>query len=883
MVSLKVNGQDVNVQPNPNVEEPMNLLEALRGELGLTSPKDGCAPQGVCGCCTVLVNGKPQMACRKKVDAKLEGAEVTTLEGFTDLRRDILAKSLVSAGGLQCGFCIPGIAVRAASLLDRLDGAVPDRATISKNLSAHICRCTGYEKILDAVEIAAKHWQSDAGPDVQADSGVGTRAPRYAGLEAALGFKPYVDDMAVEGMLHGAARLSDHPRARVIKIDTSAAEAMDGVICVTTAKDVPGQRVQGLIEKDWPVYVAEGEETRYIGDHIASVAATSREIAREAAKRIDVEYEVLEPVTSPHEALKPDAPKVHAKGNHLRRCEVKRGDIDAAFEKCAHVFEEDFETQRIDQAFLEPQACLVVPGDNGTYDVFTQGQGVHDDQIQIASVLGTEQQNVRVKLMSNGGGFGGKEDLSVQAQAALLAHKAQKPVKLTVTRDQCAILHPKRHPLWMSYKIGVDEEGHLLALQSRMIGDTGAYASVGDKVLERAAGHSCGPYHVQLAVDVVADTVYTNNLPCGAMRGFGANQASFAVEGMMDRIAEKLGIDAFEMRSRNLLEVGEPFSTGQRMNEGLGVRETLEACRPVYEAAKNDPKKSVGIACGIKNTGIGNGMPDIGRVAIQVRTGGKLHLTTGYTEMGQGLFTILQQVVAAQVDVPLSDMTVECLSDESVVCGMTTASRATALCSEAGHRAAVQLKEALVKAGSLGALEGQKFVGEFISDTTTKPGYEKPGEDPVTHMTFSYATQVVVLDDTGKVEKVFAAHDVGCVMNRLQCEGQIEGSVHMGLGYALTEDLPMKDGRPLSTNFDDLQILRSRYTPKIEVALIEVKDPGTHYGAKGVGEIGLVPTAGAAAAALHQHDGIWRTKLPMRGSAAARACLPKKLHEEDHA
>lgn len=873
--TLTVNGEEVTLEE----DLPVTLLEALRSRLRITSPKDGCAPQGVCGCCTVMLNGKPQMCCRKTLD-EVDGAEVVTIEGLDARKRDVLASSLVAAGGLQCGFCIPGIFMRAADCLDKYGS--PSRDQIRKSLNSHICRCTGYEKILDAVELAAKHWQDGAAaPELPKESGVGARSPRYRGVEATVGLKPYVDDLFLPDMLFGASRFTDHPCAKVLRIDTSEAEALPGVIAVVTAKDVPGQRYQGLIVKDWPVFIAEGEQTRCMADQLASVAATTREIARKASELIRVEYDVKEPLTDLHEALKEGAPKVHPSGNHLRRCEVKRGDIEAAFAKSAHVFEETFFTQRIDQAFLEPQSCVVEPKPDGTYQVYTQGQGVHDDQTQLASVLGIELEKVRVQLMSNGGGFGGKEDLSVQAQALLLAHKSGRPVKLTASRDQAAVLHPKRHPIELRYKVGVDDEGRLLALSARIFGDTGGYASVGDKVLERAAGHSCGPYRVE-AVDVVADTVYTNNLPCGAMRGFGANQAAFAIEGLMDRIADKLGIDRWEIRSRNLLEPGDPFSTGQILNESvLGARATLDAVKDVYLEAKQ-AGKAVGLACGIKNTGIGNGMPDIGRVAIEVKPDGGLLLTTGYTEMGQGLFTILRQVVYEETGLPVESMTVECVSDEAVLCGMTTASRATMLGAEAARRASEQLKAALDEVGGdLGKLEGRKFQGELVCDFTVKP---KPGiENPVTHVTFSYAAQVVILDEEGKLERVVAAHDVGRVMNRTLCEGQIEGSVHMGLGYALTEELATEGGRPVSTNFADLQILRATQTPDIEVRLIEVPDPTTKYGVKGVGEIGLVPTAGAVAGALSAFDGVYRVKLPMRGSAAARAILPKRLREEDHA
>jgi xanthine dehydrogenase molybdenum-binding subunit len=364
------------------------------------------------------------------------------------------------------------------------------------------------------------------------------------------------------------------------------------------------------------------------------------------------------------------------------------------------------------------------------------------------------------------------------------------------------------------------------------------------------------------------------------MRGFGANQATFALEGLMDRLADKVGVDRWEMRNRNLLKSGEPFSTGQLLTDSIGIQETLDAVKDEFYAAFNAGKK-VGIGCGIKNTGIGNGMPDIGRVAIEVRADGSLYVTTGYTEMGQGYFTVLRQVIHEETALPVDSMEVECISDDAVVCGMTTASRATMLGGEAAYRAASEMKGALDAAGGdVKKLAGKKFRGEFICDFTTKPGQDV--ENPKTHVTFSYATQVVILDDDGKLERVIAAHDVGKVMNRTTCEGQIEGSVHMGLGYALTEDCPSENGFPLSTNFADLQILRATHTPQIDVKLIEVPDENTHHGAKGVGEIGLVPTAGAVAGALQAHDGIWRTTLPMRGSAAARAVLPKRLREEDH-
>jgi xanthine dehydrogenase molybdenum-binding subunit len=557
---------------------------------------------------------------------------------------------------------------------------------------------------------------------------------------------------------------------------------------------------------------------------------------------------------------------IHPAGNLLEVCAFSRGDCDAALAESAFVVEQTFRTQRVEHAFLEPEASLASPWENGGLKVWSQGQGVHEDQLQIAAILGIDRQRVEVELVSNGGAFGGKEDLSVQGHAALAAWLLQRPVRVVLTREQSMRIHPKRHPITLHYTAGADSEGRLTAVKARIVGDTGAYASVGAKVLERAAGHSCGPYRVP-NVDIEARTVYTNNPPCGAMRGFGANQAAFAIEGVLDILAEKVGIDGYDIRERNILDPGDRFATGQLMSSSCGVRKTLEAVRDVY---KSSPR--AGIACGIKNTGIGNGMEDIGRVAIEVLDGGRLEVLTGYTEMGQGLHTILRQVVCQETGLRPELMTVRTVSQADIECGMTTASRATALCTAAGQIAASQLAGALAEA-SLEELVGRRFLGEFICDFTTAPG--KKVQDPVTHMAFGYATQVVILAEDGTIEKVVAAHDVGRAINPLLCAGQIEGGVHMGLGYALSEDFPCIDGRPDSFLLRDLGILRAAHTPPIDVILVEVPDAVGGYGSKGVGEIGLVPTAGAVAGALFAHDGIRRTSLPMTDAPAAQASLPR--------
>ncbi len=841
------------------VAEDASLLEVLRDDCGLISPKDGCSPQGQCGCCTVIVDDRAVVSCA--VPAKnVAGKSVLTLEGFSDEERKAYADSFIAAGGLQCGFCTPGIVVRAKHLIDKNPEPTDDQ--INRVLSMHHCRCTGYVKIVDSIKLASSVLRGECVPDFESSGRVGTRLPRYEAREFVLGDRPYIDDMSVPGMLHGAVLLAAHPRALVKRVDTSKAEAIDGVIGVVTARDTPGERYQGLIYKDWPIFVAEGEETRCIGDVIAAVAATDRRTARRAAEAIEVDYDVREPITTTEDALKPDAPRIHKKGNLLSKSEINRGDVEEALKNSAHVVSHTFQTQFIEHLFLEPESCIAQPEGDGLL-VYTQGQGVFDDRRQIASFLGMSEDKVSVTLVSNGGAFGGKEDMSIQAQTALLAKVTGKPVKLTLSREESLRLHPKRHPIKMDYTVGCDEEGRLTAVKAFMVGDKGAYASVGTKVLERAAGHCTGPYKVD-NVKVESLSVYTNNPPCGAMRGFGANQAAFAIESMLNILAEKVGIDGWEIRYRNALDVGDKFCTGQVLETSVGLKKTLEAVKDAYRNAKY-----AGIACGIKNVGIGNGLPEYGKCMIEIHDDGTAGIYTGFTEMGQGLFTILVQTVCEETGLPpclFNHVSADTKYD--LDCGQTTASRATFLGCRAAQEAARKLKTDLDRGMTLRDLAGRTYYGEVLIDDTVS--LESKTDRPKTHFAYGFATQVAILDDEGRISKVIAAHDVGKVMNPTLLEGQLEGSVHMGLGYALTEEFRVQGGIPETMTMNSQGLLRARHMPEVELILVEDEHPDGPYGAKGVGEIGLVPTAPAVAGALYKYDGIRRFSLPMKDSPAAR-------------
>jgi xanthine dehydrogenase molybdenum-binding subunit len=846
MVSFTLNGSEVSVG-----EEHPHLLAALREELGVCSPKDGCSPSGQCGCCTVLVDGKAVVSCNLSLQ-KVAGAAITTLEGLPEADRDRMACAFAATGALQCGFCTPGILVRVAALLER-KGPELDRDTAARHLGAHLCRCTGYVKILDAVELLAKGDTLELEPL----GGVGTSGSKYQGFELALGEKPYVDDMRPPGVLHGAVRLADHARADVLKIDTTAAEAVPGVVRVLTAADVPGELRVGLIHKDWPVFIPEGGRTSYLGDVLAFVVANDRVTARRAAALVEVEYRVLRTLADAVEALTDAEDAVWGlDGNVLSRSAYARGDVDAALEASAHVVHEVFQTQRIEHAFLEPESTLVVPEPGGRFTMYSGGQGVWDDRDQVASVLNIDPQRITAEQVANGGAFGGKEDMANQAQTALAAFLLDAPVKCTLSREESLLVHPKRHPIRIDLTVGCDRDGRLTALRAGMIGDSGPYASVGMKVLERSAGHASGPYHVP-AIDVEAFAVRTNNSVCGAFRGFGANQAQFAMEGALDRLAAEVGISGWEIRYRNVIKPGEVWGPGQVMDDGCrGARRCLESIKPAYDAAV-EAGRAVGLGLGLKNSGLGNGFLEIVRAVVRFQPDGTVEVRHCWTEMGQGVHTVAAQVAIEELGIDPARVRVFVDTTRELGAGQTTGSRGTLM-------GAGAVADACRAARQDGCRVGVDYPGEYRVDWTSS--IESGVESPVIHSAFGYAAQLVVVDrDTGAVQRVVAVHDVGRAVNPQQCVGQIEGAVHMGLGYALTEDFPCDaDGRPTLDTLRGLGIIRAKDVPPIEVILVEEPQPRAPYGIKGVGEIGLVPTAGAVAAALHDLDGEWRTRLPMR-------------------
>ncbi|NCC87806.1 MAG: selenium-dependent xanthine dehydrogenase [Clostridia bacterium] len=847
MIKFTLNGESQNYSGDPE----KTLLNYLRLDKHITSAKDGCSGQAVCGACTVEINGKAKLACVQKMKT-LQGAEIFTTEGFPEYVKDTIAKAFVNKGAVQCGFCSPGFVVRTKVLLQ--ENPNPTIEEIQKAIKPHICRCTGYKKIEKAIQHAGKCIRENKTLEITKTSGkVGVSHPKYDAYDTALGNRDFVDDIFIEGMLFGALKFSDYPKAKVINIDTSKAEEFAGVKRVFTAKDIPAEKIIGLIYKDWHVMIEKGVTTHFIGDVIAGVVAESEEIARKAVDLIQIDYEVYEPVTDVYKAI--DSDRVHPeKPNHFDTTQFTLGNADETLKNSRYTSKDHYETQRIEHAFLEKESTIARPDGMGGLEVFSQSQGVYEDRRQIAMILGLPEEKVRVTLVPNGGGFGGKEDLSIQGHTAMFAYLMDKPVKITLTREESIKLHPKRHPVFMDIEVGADENGKLTALKLRAVGDTGAYASVGMKVMERVAGHAAGGYFIP-EIDIEAKTVYTNNIPCGAMRGFGANQVAFAIESCIDEICKKAGFDRWQFRYDNALVDGLRTSTGQKVF-GVGIRKSLEAVKEDFYNAKY-----AGLACAIKNSGVGNGMIDESKVKIEIIAKDKIRLHHGWTEMGQGVHNMALQTLCEETNISPDFIEVVVDTDAQIKTGMTTSSRATALVGLAVINAAKGFIEDL-KTKTLTELVGKTYSGQFVCDWTTKPGVTD--REPVIHYSYGYAAQVCILDDNGNISKMIAAHDAGKIMNPMLFEGQIEGGVHMGLGYALSEDLPMKDGYLISDKMRDLQILRAHETPEIIVKGVEVADPVGPYGAKGIGEIGLVPTAAAVANAFYAFDGIKRTKLPMK-------------------
>lgn len=838
-----------------STEEEKPLLRYLRDELRLTSVKDGCS-EGACGTCTILVDGKAVKACVLSTK-RAAGKEIVTVEGLSEAEREAFVYAFGAVGAVQCGFCIPGMVMAGKALLDQNPN--PTEAEIKKAIRGNVCRCTGYKKIIEGIALAGAILRGEASVDPALeegeDYGVGARAFRTDVRDKVLGRGEYCDDLYLDGMAHASAVRSQYPRARVLDIDPSAALALPGVLAVLTADDVPHNKV-GHLQQDWDVMIAKGDITRCVGDAVCLVVAENEAVLKQAKELVKVDYEPLEPVRTIQEARAADAPSLHPNGNLCQQRHVTRGDARAALAQSKYVVTQSYRTPFTEHAFLEPECAVAFPYKDGV-KVYTSDQGVYDTRKEISIMLGWEPERIVVENKLVGGGFGGKEDVSVQHLAVLAALRVNRPVKAKLTRQESINFHPKRHYMEGTFTLGCDENGIFTGLDCEIHFDTGAYASLCGPVLERACTHSVGPYCYQ-NTDIRGFGWYTNNPPAGAFRGFGVCQSEFALESNINLLAEKVGISPWEIRFRNAIEPGRALPNGQIADRSTALKETLLAVKDVYEQNADH----AGIACAMKNSGVGVGLPDKGRCKLAVRNG-VVELYSAASDIGQGCATVFLQMLAEATGLPLEKLrNMGANSEVAPDSGTTSGSRQTLITGEAVRMAAAELRADLDGAGGdLSALEGLEYSAEFF-DPTDKLGADKP--NPKSHVAYGFATHVVILDGEGRVKEVYAAHDSGKVVNPTSIRGQIEGGVLMGLGYALTEDFPLKDCVP-QAKFGTLGLMRADQIPDIHAIYVEKEEllPFA-YGAKGIGEIATIPTAPAVQGAYYARDHILRTSLPMQ-------------------
>ena len=860
---FRINVNSKHTETNEN----KSLLRYLRDDLRITSAKDGCS-EGACGTCTILFDGEAVKACTLTTKMA-DGHSIVTVEGLTEWEKRVYDYAFGKAGAVQCGFCIPGMVMAAKGLLDKVPD--PSEEEIRFAIRNNICRCTGYVKIVEAINLAARIFREGGLEEEKEEWKIGARVKRPDVREKVLGYGKYPDDLYVDGMLHAVALRSKYPRAKLLSLDKEEALKEEGVVAIFTAQDIPGKKTVGHIVKDWEAMIGIGETTRFLGDPVALVVADTRDHADRAKEKIKVEYEVLPFISSIDEAKKEGAVLVHPeyKGNIAQERHISRGDAEKAIAESDFTYTAVFSTPHTEHAFLEPECALSIPTEEGVR-IYSTDQGVYDTQHETAPMLGLPYDKVEVFNCLVGGGFGGKEDVTVQHLSALAAFLLKKPVKMKLSRSESLLFHPKRHPMREKITIGVDKKGRIKGVMAEVEADTGAYQSLCGPVLERACTHASGPYNYQnFKIDGYA--YYTNNPPSGAFRGFGVTQTCFGLESSLDRLAEMVGISGWEIRYINAIKPGDELPNGQIADSSTGLKETLEAVKSDYYN-----NEIVGIACAMKNAGVGVGLPDYGRVTLKVEDS-KVIIKCAGSCIGQGLWSVLKQIVADVSGIDGDDIIVEKANTFAPDSGTTSGSRHTTITGEAARRASLLIKKEL-EGKTLKDLEGEEYYAEYLGKTD-KLGSPLP--HPVSHVAYGYATQLCVLNkESGKIEKMIAAHDVGRAINPLSLEGQIEGGVVMGMGYALRERYRLDKCRPIE-KYGSLGLFRADELPPIEAKVIEKEGLDVASGAIGVGEITCIPTAPAIANAYRKLDGIERNSLPLPNTPYeikpfAKKILPKK-------
>jgi len=927
-ISFVVNNQFVCL---PEIPGEM-LSDLLRYRLGLMGTKIGCNEEE-CGACTVVIDGEAILSCNYPAK-KVNGKHVKTIEGLSSLndkgnmKLHPLQEAFVAFGAVQCGFCIPGQIMTSYALLE--SNPEPSVEEIKYALKDTLCRCAGYPSIIGAIQSASENIRMNKeiqSPSIQiarsAGRIVGQKHFRPDSIAKVTGKAIYTDDLQFENMAFARVKRAMVPSAIITKIDISKALDLEGVLSVLTAKDLKAEKKHGLVIKDWPVMVDVGERVRYVGDAIAIVAAESENIALDAINLIKVEFQNLPVVTNPVDARDENSEQIHSDGNLLKHIKVRKGDVEKGFSESEIILEQTYHTNPNDHAFLEPECSIARITADGRVEIFVGSQIPYADREQVASVLGIEENKVRIIGQLIGGGFGGKEDIAGQIHAALLSKTIGRPVKLLFDRQESLIVHPKRHATQIKVKIGAKNSGELISAQTELYGDSGAYASLGEKVMTRATTHSSGPYEIE---NVKADcyAMYTNNPPAGAFRGFGVLQSAFAVESIMDSLAHELKLDPIEIRKKNALHVGSVTNTGQILNESVGLLECIEKVeKTLYERTGNNPFNPIhyperpgiigawGFAVAYKNTGLGGGAPDKAGAEIELLNNGTFEVRCASAELGQGLPTVLQMIAAEELGQNLdSILVIQPDTDVTPDGGPTTASRQTFVAGNAVRYAAKLLKELLVSElaerydvspekinfieglaqidkqeislSQLSKILNAEHIPPKINYTYWAPDTQPLGSGGNMHVAFSFAAQAALVEvncNTGQISvpEVIVANDVGFAINPLGLKGQVEGGIIMGIGHALTEEFVMENGQVITDRLSSYRIPSISYTPKITSFLVEHPSKNGPFGAKGVGEIVLIPTIPAIANGLFNAIGMRINSLPINQEKVLQFLLKKNL------
>jgi len=919
-INLSVNGQQYSLESVAG--ETLSTL--LRQRLQLTGTKIGCE-EAECGACTVLVDGEPIMSCVYPAE-RADGKTIVTIEGLAqrvheEMKLHPLQEAFVEHGAVQCGFCIPGQIMTAHALLTRNPN--PDSSEIRFALKDTLCRCAGYPSIENAILAAAQALRTGEPiqkpthiPDsIHDHKTVGHSHLRPEAVEKVIGTAMYTDDLVFDGMLYAKARRAMVPHAFLKSLDISKAKALPGVVAVLTAEDIPAEHNHGLVIFDWPVMVGIGERVRYVGDALAIVAAETQEIAEQASALIEAEFDLQPVITNAVQARQDGVPQLHEKGNLLKHIKVRKGDMEQGFAESDVVLEHTFHTAITDHAFLEPECSIGVPLPDGRMEIYVGSQIPYQDRTQVARVMGWPEERVRVVGQLMGGGFGGKEDVMGQIHVAMLANVTQRPVKLLFDRHESLLVHPKRHATQIRLKLGAKKNGCLVAMETELYGDTGAYASLGEKVMTRATTHSAGPYDIP---NVRADcyAMYTNNPPAGAFRGFGVTQSAFAVESMMDKLAETLSMDPVELRRMNALQVGSTTNTGQVLRESVGLTECINRVDAEMRRHNPDPFKPVadpdnpnlvrvwGFASAYKNTGLGGGAPDISGADLELYADGTFQVRSSAAELGQGLVTVMRLVVSEEMAIAPEKVRVLVMdTDLTPNGGPTTASRQTFVTGNASRYAAKTLREQITATmaekfdvrpeqiryeDGIVHVNGHSLTYAEIYHEMTALGqqprvrymYEAPKTQPLgtggdMHFAFSFGVQAAQIELnklTGEVRvlRVISANDVGMAVNPLGLQGQVEGGVMMGLGNCLTEEFIVENGYVVTDHLARYRIPGIMLTPEITSIIVEHPVEAGPYGAKGVGEISSIPTTPAITNAIYNAVGVRVDKLPVDQELIAR-------------